>query len=355
MSTTLPPRVSVVIRSYNRIPALCELLAAILGQRHDSFEIVVVDQSRAVPPEAAARFAELCADPRVRLLRHPPLGGPRARNVGVQAARGELILLMDDDDLPADDQWIAALVRNFDDPLCLAVTGRQQVQGEPPPSERALERARRDVLSFVPVLMWQRVMARADRRKRVASVLGGNVAIRRSAIERFGLWDECTPIEDELSFCFRLHAGKRPDEYLLFDPEAVMIRRLDIPGGMNKRTMSPERFTSKLFTYFHNIVGHYYPVRFVALYPAYYVLAYVIACDYEYGHLAGARRTLRLGLLFLELPFLWTGWLAGWTWRRVRDGAPPRAPSLTPRPGAADAQPPVLAGSAGVRLRSPHM
>ena len=36
------PRVSVVIRSYNRLPALCRLIETLLGQRHDSFEIVVV-------------------------------------------------------------------------------------------------------------------------------------------------------------------------------------------------------------------------------------------------------------------------------------------------------------------------
>jgi hypothetical protein len=43
--------------------------------------------------------------------------------------------------------------------------------------------------------------------------MGGNAAIPRKTLERFGLWDECTPIEDEPSLAYRINAGKRADEY----------------------------------------------------------------------------------------------------------------------------------------------
>src|SRR5262245_33765831 len=95
------PRVSVVVRSYNRLAALAELLDALLAQDHDSFEVVVVEQSTVRPAEPAERIAALARDERVTMLRHPPLGGPAARNVGVRAARGELLVFIDDDDLPA--------------------------------------------------------------------------------------------------------------------------------------------------------------------------------------------------------------------------------------------------------------
>ena len=39
------PRVSLVIRSYNRLPVLAALVEQLLRQRHDAFEIVVVEQS----------------------------------------------------------------------------------------------------------------------------------------------------------------------------------------------------------------------------------------------------------------------------------------------------------------------
>ena len=96
------PEVSVIVRSFNRLPSLCELVAALLAQETDgaTFEIVIVEQSTAPPEEAVARLDELARDPRVRILRHSPLGGPRARNVGVRASRGSILLFMDDDYLP---------------------------------------------------------------------------------------------------------------------------------------------------------------------------------------------------------------------------------------------------------------
>jgi hypothetical protein len=45
MSASASPRVSVVIRAYNRQAALCELLRAVLRQRFADFEVVVVEQS----------------------------------------------------------------------------------------------------------------------------------------------------------------------------------------------------------------------------------------------------------------------------------------------------------------------
>src|ERR1043165_2190945 len=226
------PRLSVIVRSYNRLPALAELLEALLAQDHDSFEIVVIEQTPERAPADVARLDELARDPRVRIpghpapggpaevprpdelardprvriLVHPPLGGPGARNAGVRSARGDLLVFIDDDDLPASTDWLRLHEANFGDPACLGVTGRFVDDGPPYVN---MARARRQVLSF-NVLKWQRVYARTDQRKRVESLMGGNVAIRRSPLERFGLWDECTPIEDEPSLAYRISAGKRP-------------------------------------------------------------------------------------------------------------------------------------------------
>jgi GT2 family glycosyltransferase len=53
------PRVSVIVRSYNRLHALVELLTALLAQDHDSFEVVVVEQSTQRAPEDVARLDAL--------------------------------------------------------------------------------------------------------------------------------------------------------------------------------------------------------------------------------------------------------------------------------------------------------
>lgn len=318
----------MIVRSYNRLPALAELLTKLLAQDHDAFEIVVVEQTPVRDPDDWARIGALARDPRVRVLSFPPLGGPGARNAGVRAGRGALFVFIDDDDLPASTDWLRRHEANFADPRCLGVTG-QFVDDGPPYVNPA--RARRLVLSF-NVLKWQRVYARTDQRKHVESLMGGNAAIPRRTLERFGLWDECTPIEDEPSLAYRINAGKADDEYLLFDPAPKMIRRLDVPGGMAKRTMSGPVYAKRVFTFLHNIVAHYFPVRFALLYPAYIAFVAVHAiewiCSDSKKHQTWPRRIwATAGIVFGIVP-LWTAWLAQWWFHRLRDGAAKHGPTL---------------------------
>jgi glycosyltransferase involved in cell wall biosynthesis len=327
------PRVSVIVRSYNRLGALAELLTALLAQDHDSFEVVVIDQSTDLPPADLARVEALARDPRIRLLRFPPLGGPGARNAGVRAGRGDLFVFIDDDDLPASRDWIARHEANFADDKCIGVTG--QFVDEPVSAPYVNpDRARRHVLSF-NVLKWQRVYARTDVRKHVESLMGGNAAIPRRTLERFGLWDECTPIEDEPSLAFRINAGKRDDEYLLFDPDVKMIRRLDVPGGMAKRTLSGPAYAKRVFTFLHNIIGHYFPLRFVLLYPAYiYFVAYHCiqwVCSDSKAHAGLWRKIAATAGIIVSLLPLWFYWLGEWLYIRLRV-TPPHAPQLAVQP-----------------------
>jgi glycosyltransferase involved in cell wall biosynthesis len=326
------PRVSVVVRSYNRLGALAQLLTALLAQDHDSFEVVVVEQSTDRPPVELAQVEALARDPRVRMLRSAPLGGPGARNAGVRAAHGDLLVFIDDDDLPSGTDWLARHEENFTDPRCLGVTGQfvDEPAGAPYVNP---ERARRHVLSF-NILKWQRVYARTDVTRRVESLMGGNAAIPRRTLERFGLWDECTPIEDEPSLAYRINAGKREDEYLMFDADVKMVRRLDVPGGMAKRTLSGPAYAKRVFTFLHNIIGHYFPLRFVLLYPAYiYFVAYHCiqwVCSDSKAHAGLWRKIAATAGIIVSLLPLWFFWLGEWLFLRLRFGEPPHAPQLAP-------------------------
>lgn len=345
------PRLSVIVRSYNRLGALAELLARLLAQDHDDFEIVVVEQSTHRPAEDLAAVEALSRDPRVRVLRFAPLGGPGARNAGVRASRGDILVFIDDDDLPATNDWLRRHEANFADPRCLGVTGRFVSEDSSEPSAAHLARARRRVLSF-NALKWQIVYARADQRKHVESLMGGNAAIRRSTLERFGLWDECTPIEDEPSLAYRINAGKRDDEYLLFDPAPQMIRRLDVPGGMAKRTMSGPRYAKRVFTFLHNIVGHYFPLRFALLYPAYLVFVAYHTIEWigwdSKKHDTFAKRAWAISGLVLSIIPLWGVWLAQAWARRFREGPLAHAPTLSVREVAVPAAVPLAPTSRAV-------
>lgn len=85
--------VSVVIPTRDRPQALRRCLAAIGGQGRIQFERVVVDDGGRVPASVAAVAAEFDAS----IVRLEGVGPAAARNAGVAAARGEIVLLLDDD------------------------------------------------------------------------------------------------------------------------------------------------------------------------------------------------------------------------------------------------------------------
>ena len=266
-----PPRLSVVIRSYNRLPALCELIEALLAQRHDSFEVVVIEQSTETPADAVARLAEHERDRRLRVHRFPPLGGARARNRGIQHARGEIVLFIDDDDLPIGDEFLASMEGLFrEDPRCVAVTCRHVWDADRRPSWVYRMLARRLGMRFSLVLRLPDNFACHDERlvgRHYVHGTGG--AFRRAVFERFGGWDEDTPIEDETSLGIRMHQGLERGEYVAFDPRASVRRGFDLAGGLDKRRHTPARYFARFMTFIHNILGRYYPVRVRLLYPFY--------------------------------------------------------------------------------------
>src|SRR5262245_30371705 len=198
----MQPLVSVIVRSLNRLPSLCELIEILLAQTWSNLEIVVVEQSTNVPFDAAERLSELARDPRVRILRRQPLGGAAARNVAVEHAKGDVFLFIDDDDRPMDEHWVAAHMQALEDPRCLGVSGKHihsdELQHRFSPLFEVFTRS----LSYDPFLKISMTYVQHDRRRiPVYAIHGTNASLRRSAWQRFGGWDEDTAIEDEVSFC----------------------------------------------------------------------------------------------------------------------------------------------------------
>ncbi|MGE0879516.1 MAG: glycosyltransferase family 2 protein [Acidimicrobiia bacterium] len=89
--------VSVIIPTRNRRADLEQAIRSALDQRDVDLEVIVVDEaSDDGTPELLAHFR----DDRVRTVRHDtPKGPAAARNAGVEAANGDWIAFLDDDDL----------------------------------------------------------------------------------------------------------------------------------------------------------------------------------------------------------------------------------------------------------------
>ena len=111
-------RYSVVIPAYNAEHTLPLTLRALSRQSipREAYEVIVVDDgSTDSTADIAARYG-------ARVIRQPNRGPAAARNAGVQAARGHIVLFTDADCEPCRD-WIEKMVAPFQDPQVVGAKG----------------------------------------------------------------------------------------------------------------------------------------------------------------------------------------------------------------------------------------
>lgn len=117
----MPKRVSVVIPCYNAERFIGEAIESALSQSLPPAEVVVVDDGS---EDESARVSRSFGA-RVRVVPSPHAGVAAARNVGMRAAREELVAWLD-----ADDIWeagkLAEQVPEFDDPSVGLVYGQMR-------------------------------------------------------------------------------------------------------------------------------------------------------------------------------------------------------------------------------------
>ena len=99
MSTTSPasPLVSIIIPTHrSEPPFLAETLASVIGQEWANWEVIVVDDG-SPDPDALRKLVSI--DPRISVVRTASGGVARARNLGFEHARGDLVAFLDYDDV----------------------------------------------------------------------------------------------------------------------------------------------------------------------------------------------------------------------------------------------------------------
>ncbi|MGI8749899.1 MAG: glycosyltransferase family 2 protein [Thermoleophilaceae bacterium] len=186
------PAVSVVVPTRNRAEYLSVALSSIVGQQLDAtFEVVVVDEGST---DATAAVAEAAG---VELERHArPRGLNAARNTGIGATTASLIASVADD-VRAPPGWLAGLVQGARTMSWADALGgpiRASLEGAAP---RSCGREAPPVTTLD--------LGPGDLETRF--VWGANMAVRRSAVERIGSFDESLPIYgDEEEWLMRLHS-----------------------------------------------------------------------------------------------------------------------------------------------------
>lgn len=115
--------VSVVIPTHNRVDLLPRAIESVLNQTYKDIELIVVsDGSTDGTDELMAKYAN---DSRIKYINYKPAkGGNYARNSGFDAASGDYVAFLDDDDewLPPKIEKQVALMK-ADDEVGLVYTG----------------------------------------------------------------------------------------------------------------------------------------------------------------------------------------------------------------------------------------
>lgn len=131
---------SVVICTKDRPRELATCLESLSRQRMLPLEVLVVDASAQAPEAVVEDFRRAVAGGcRVELIRAQP-GLPRQRNIGIRAARGDVVVFFDDDViLEPDYLWELARVYERDTAHAIGGVGGAQVP-DPTPRETAARR-----------------------------------------------------------------------------------------------------------------------------------------------------------------------------------------------------------------------
>jgi|SRR5262245_45737976 len=96
------PKFSIVIPAYNRMESLPRAVASVLAQTEKDIELIVVDEAST---DRTQDYLAMLGDPRVRAIGRDPTGASRrlgvsaARNLGLEAARADIVAFFDSDDV----------------------------------------------------------------------------------------------------------------------------------------------------------------------------------------------------------------------------------------------------------------
>jgi glycosyltransferase involved in cell wall biosynthesis len=199
------PPVSVIIPTYNRAAMVTEAVASVLNQTYPNLEVLVVDDGSTDGTAAAlARFGE-----RLRVLRQAHRRGvSAARNLGIEAARGDWLALLDSDDLWLPEKLARQMACLADRPELLIcqteeIWVRRGVRVNKPLSHRMAAGQ-----IFLPSL--ERCL-----------VSPSAVVLHRDLIERHGGFDESLPAAEDYDLWLRL--SWRYEVGLV--PEPLMVKR----------------------------------------------------------------------------------------------------------------------------------
>ncbi len=122
-------RSSILIKANDQHRYLKQTFPVIASQTEQDFEVILLYSGT---NEATTEMATQMGF-RVMDVASSEFSHPGTLNAGARVARGEFIVILSADAVPVGEQWLANLLRPFDDPIVAGVYGRHVPRSETPP------------------------------------------------------------------------------------------------------------------------------------------------------------------------------------------------------------------------------
>jgi len=199
--------VSIVVPVYNSERAIVSCLDALFSQSiKGGVEIIVVNDGST---DETTRVLEGFIN-QIRILDQEHKGPATARNAGVKVARGEIIVFMDADCIPAEN-WLAEMLKPFENKEVVGVQG-------------AYKTTQKGLTAMFSQIEFEERYQLMESYQYVDLVATYSAAFRREIFKKVGLFDETFPVPDneDVELSFRItEKGKR----LVFNPRALVYHK----------------------------------------------------------------------------------------------------------------------------------
>ena len=211
--TTLFPKVSVVIPTYNQARFVKDAVDSVLTQTYQDFELIVADDGST--DNTAEILKSYQQDSRVRCLFEIHTDRCTTKNIGIKSARGRYIAFLDSDDvwLPEklekqiaflDQHPEIALVHGFVE--MIDSTGRF-LSPETSKLHKLYEKAQKRGEDYTGLSIG-------------AVLFTSTLMVRKECLDQVGYFDPKTALREDLDLCLRITKNKNPIGFLGWDPIA---------------------------------------------------------------------------------------------------------------------------------------
>ena len=236
------PLVSFVIATYNRKKELKEAIESILRQKYRPIEIIVVDNGSTdgTAQMIAREFSGLPFLKYERLEKN--LGAALGKNAGIKRAKGEIVVIMDDDAELAEPSAVEKIVERFRQDEKVGLLSLKSINFFTGKIDRKEFPHRDKSLS-------------AEEEFETSYFVGVGHAVRREVFEKAGFYPSYSPYYgEELDLSFRiLDAGYK----IIYFPRATVLHKVSPRGRITGSKYWEKTLENRIKTSLRNLPWRY--------------------------------------------------------------------------------------------------